>query len=322
MVKVGSFFSGVGGIDLGFAITGGYEIVYANEIDKYPAETYALNFYNTLSRRDIREIDPKWIPDIDVLIAGFPCQPFSVAGRREGFHDAQGRGTLFFELIRILKEKQPRVAFFENVKALSTHDDGNTMRVICNTLHDIGYTVIFKVMNTADYGNLPQCRERIYILAFRDEGDVGSFKWPGRLVLTTQIKDIIDFDKKVPSCYYYTSEKYQGDIYEKLCDAMQDDDPDDPSVYQWRRAYVRKNTRHMIPTLTASMGTGGHNVCLIKTKHGIRKMTPRECFRAQGFPDSFLLSVQSDSRLYKQAGNTVCVPVVHRIANELLNVFV
>ena len=134
--------------------------------------------------------------------------------------------------------------------------------------------------------------------------------------LETKLKDIIDFENKIEDKYYYTPGKYKGDIYEKLLEGM--DDPN--AIYQWRRKYVRKNKSGVVPTLTANQGEGGHNVCLIKTKNGIRKMTPHECFNTQGFDKNFLLpSDMSDARLYKQAGNSVCVSVINRIAEGIVD---
>ena len=316
-----SFFAGVGGIDLGFEQTGQFKTVYANEFDKYPVITYEANFDIDVDNRDIKTVLPEEIPDFDVLLAGFPCQSFSIAGYRQGFEDSKGRGNLFFELIRIMKVKKPRVAFFENVKNLVSHDDGNTFKVICQALTALGYHYTYKVMNAMEYGNIAQNRERIYIIAFRDEKDFNRFTWPEPVKLTSSVKDIIDFENPVDEKYYYTKGKYKGDIYEKLEEAMKNDDPDCPSVYQWRRRYVRQNKSGVVPTLTANQGEGGHNVCLIKTTDGrIRKMTPRECFNAQGFPKDFILpSELRDSKLYKQAGNSVCVSVINRIAEEIKN---
>lgn len=170
-----------------------------------------------------------------------------------------------------------------------------------------------------DYGNMAQNRERIYIVAFRDENDYAKFKWPQTIPLTTTVKDIIDFDNKIADKYYYIEGKYKGGIYEKLVEAMRDDDENHPAIYQWRRKYVRKNQSGVVPTLTANQGEGGHNVCLVKTKNGIRKMTPRECFNTQGYPKEYRLpNKQSDAKLYKQAGNSVCVPVIKRIAEQIL----
>lgn len=314
-----SFFAGVGGIDLGFENTGHFETVYANEFDPYPAKTYELNFPDIhVDVRDIHEVQCDEIPDFDVMLAGFPCQAFSVAGLRQGFDDEKGRGELFFELTRILENKRPRAALFENVKNLVGHDNGNTFRVICRQLDLLGYHYTHRVLNAMEYGNMAQNRERIYIVAFRDQEDFNRFRWPEPVNRTTTVKDIIDFTNKVDDKYYYTEGKYKGDIYDELVKAMKDDDINNPSIYQWRRKYVRKNKSGVVPTLTANQGEGGHNVCLIKTESGIRKMTPRECFNTQGFPKSFRLPTdQAESRLYKQAGNSVCVSVIQRIATAM-----
>ena len=255
------------------------------------------------------------------MLAGFPCQAFSIAGYRKGFDDEKGRGELFFELTRILADKKPRFAFFENVKNLVGHDNGNTFRVICQQLDILGYKYTYQVLNAMNYGNVAQNRERIYIVAFRDEADYEKFHWPLSVPLTSTVKDIIDFENKVDDKYYYTQGKYKGNIYEALVEGMKDDEPEHPAVYQWRRKYVRKNQSGVVPTLTANQGEGGHNVCLIKTSNGIRKMTPRECSNAQGFPKDFKLpDNMSDARLYKQAGNSVCVSVIKRIADEIAQI--
>ena len=321
MLKCASFFAGVGGIDLGFESTGVFKTVYANEFDSYPAKTFEMNYDLEVDVRDIHEVQSEEIPNFDVMLAGFPCQAFSIAGYRKGFEDEKGRGELFFELTRILEDKKPRIAFFENVKNLVGHDNGNTFRVICEQLDILGYKYTYQVLNAMTYGNVAQNRERIYIVAFRDAEDYEKFHWPLSIPLTSTVKDIIDFENKIDEKYYYTEGKYKGDIYEQLVKAMQNDDPSDPAIYQWRRKYVRQNKSGVVPTLTANQGEGGHNVCLIKTKHGIRKMTPRECFNTQGFPKDFKLpDNQSDARLYKQAGNSVCVSVIGRIAEEVAKV--
>lgn len=313
-LRCASFFAGVGGIDKGFEDTGMFETVYANEIDKYPAETFELNFNIKVDCRDIHNVQPEEIPDFDVLLAGFPCQAFSVAGYRQGFYDAKGRGILFFELIRIIKAKKPEIVFLENVKNLVGHDNGNTFRVIIGELKKENYHIKYSVLNAMEYGNIPQNRERIYIAAFKDEEIYRRFDFPMPVELTAKLSDIIDFDSKTDEKYYYTPGKYKGDIYEKLVEAMDDEN----AIYQWRRKYVRKNKNGVVPTLTANQGEGGHNVCIIKTKNGIRKMTPHECFNTQGFPKDFKLpSDMSDARLYKQAGNSVCVSVIKRIAQEI-----
>ena len=318
-LKCASFFAGVGGIDLGFK-TAGFETIYANEFDAYPAKTFELNFPNIhVDVRDINSVKADEIPDFDIMLAGFPCQAFSIAGYRKGFDDEKGRGELFFQLVRILEAKKPRIAFFENVKNLVGHDNGNTFRVICEHLDMLGYKYTYQVLNAMNYGNVAQNRERIYIVAFRDEADYEKFHWPLSVSLTNSVRDIIDFKNPVDTKYQYTEGKYKGDIYEQLVSAMKDDDKNNPAIYQWRRKYVRQNKSGVVPTLTANQGEGGHNVCLIHTDDNkIRKMTPRECFNTQGFPKDFKLpDDMSDARLYKQAGNSVCVSVISRIAENV-----
>ena len=318
-LKCASFFAGVGGIDKGFEDTGFFETIYANEFDPYPVKTFELNFNIKVDCQDIHNVSSKCIPDFDVMLAGFPCQAFSIAGNRQGFNDTKGRGILFFELLRIIKEKQPQVIFLENVKNLVGHDNGNTFSVIIEELKKENYYIKFSVLNAMEYGNIPQNRERIYIVAFKDKNKYQRFCFPMPLKLTTKLADIIDFESKVDDKYYYTPGKYKGNIYELLDEAMDDSD----AVYQWRRKYVRKNKSGVVPTLTANQGEGGHNVCIIRTKYGIRKMTPKECFNTQGFQKDFKLPIDmSDARLYKQAGNSVCVSVIRRIAQQIKETYI
>lgn len=314
-LKIASFFAGVGGIDIGFEKTGAFETVYANEIDPYPVKTFEKNFGLKVDNRDIHDVQPDEIPDVDVIVGGFPCQAFSIAGYRQGFNDAKGRGTLFFEMIRIIHEKKPRIVFLENVKNLVSHDNGNTFRVILKALRNEGYKYRYQVLNAMEYGNMPQNRERIYIVAFRDDADFAKFSFPDPIPLTRSLEDVIDFHSKVDDRYYYTKDKYTGDIYDKLVEAMDDN----RAIYQWRRQYVRKNKSGVVPTLTANMGGGGHNVPLILSDTGIRKLTPHECFNVQGFPANFVLPNLAESRLYKQAGNSVCVDVIYRIAENIVS---
>ena len=313
-LKIASFFTGVGGIDLGFEQTGLCKTIYANEIDESPIKTFELNFDTKVDMRDISRVKSEEIPSFDIMIAGFPCQAFSIAGLRQGFDDEKGRGTLFFELVRILKYHKPKIVFLENVKNLIAHNKGNTFSVILDELNKLGYYVKYSVLNAKDYGNVPQNRERIYIVGFLKKDIYEKFSFPDPIPLTKKLSDVIDFETKLDEKYYYTKGKYKGDIYEKLIEAMDDEN----AVYQWRRKYARKNKSGVIPTLTANQGSGGHNVCLIKTKNGIRKMTPRECFNAQGFPKGFVLPYINDSKLYKQAGNSVCVTVIYRIAKNIM----
>ena len=314
MYSIASFFAGVGGIDLGFELTKQARTIYANEIDPYPIQTFEANFPIKVDQRDICDVKASEVPNIDIILGGFPCQAFSIAGYRKGFEDEKGRGTLFFEILRIIKAKKPKAILLENVKNLVSHDNGNTFRVILEALKDAGYHVRYAVLNAMEYGNIPQNRERIYIVGFKNKKVFEKFTFPGPIPLKKTIHDVIDFINPVDEKYLYTKGKYKGDIYDKLVVAMDDSN----AVYQWRRKYVRKNMSGVVPTLTANQGEGGHNVCLVKTKQGIRKMTPKECFNTQGFPESFVLPNIADGRLYKQAGNSVCVSVVKRIAEQIL----
>lgn len=306
--SVVSFFSGVGGIELGFELTGKFETIWANEIDKFASETYKLNFNSKLVVGDIKEIESKDVPKSDIIVAGFPCQAFSVAGYKKGFED--DRGVLFFDLLRIIKDINPRVVFLENVKNLVGHDNGNTFRVIKEALEFHGYKVKDKVLNAKDYGNIPQNRERIYVIAFRNESDYRNFDYPSSIPLSLEIEDMLESNVTDPS-FFYNEEKYGSfnDIKRGVTSSK--------TVYQWRRKYIRENKSNVFPTLTANMGTGGHNVPLILSEGGIRKLTPRECFNIQGYPENYKLPKISNAQLYKQAGNSVVVPVIKRLAENI-----
>ena len=310
MFRCASFFAGVGGIDLGF-VKAGFDVVYANEICEKASLTFNQNHEIELDTRDIRNIRSSEIPDFDVMLAGFPCQAFSVAGYRQGFDDEKGRGNLYFELERIMKDKRPSIVFLENVKNLVGHDNGRTFRIIRSSMESMGYKIQHKVMNACDYGGIPQNRERIYVVGFLDSGISNCFKFPDKVQLETTIGDIFDFEERVDGRYYYGEDSYMYDELKRDMTSIE-------TVYQWRRTYVRENKSNLCPTLTANMGTGGHNVPLIKTQYGFRKLTPKECFMIQGFDPTFVLPENvADSHLYKQAGNSVVVPVIERIALEI-----
>ncbi|WP_027703189.1 DNA cytosine methyltransferase [Metaclostridioides mangenotii] len=309
---VASFFGGVGGIDLGFEQAKKFSTVYINEFDKNAQETISINFPRvSLDRRDIHEVRVDEVPSTDIVAGGFPCQAFSIAGYRKGFEDE--RGDLFFELLRIIKHHKPKVIFIENVKNMVTHDHGNTFKVIREALTLNGYYIKWKVINGKDYGDIPQNRERIYITGFLDKNAFDEFEFPNKIELTNGLDTVIDFKAKVEDKYYYR----QGiqPFYDKLEETITSQN----SVYQWRRQYVRENKSGVVPTLTANMGTGGHNVPLILSYYGIRKLTPRETFNIQGFPTDFKLPEISNAQLYKQAGNSVVVPVIKRIAENIAN---
>lgn len=312
--NIAAFFSGVGGIELGFEQTNEFRVVYANEFDKYARQTYQLNHPDTyLDGRDIHAVQPKDIPAerVDVIMGGFPCQAFSIAGYRKGFDD--DRGDLFFELLRMIEGRKPRAIFIENVKNMVGHDHGNTFKVIREALTENNYFIKWKVLNGKDYGNIPQNRERIYIVGFDTKEAYDIFEFPEEVNLTTSLSDVIDFGAEPGEAFYYREGKQR--FYDELKECVTSQD----TVYQWRRQYVRENKNGVVPTLTANMGTGGHNVPLILADSGeIRKLTPKETFNVQGYPKTFKLPEGvSNGQLYKQAGNSVVVPVIKRIAENV-----
>ncbi len=300
-------FAGVGGIRIGFE-RAGFKTVWANDFDPYCKSTYDLNFKKVpLTVADISNVKSSDLPRFDVLLAGFPCQPFSIAGYRRGFLDT-GRGNLFFEIVRILHDKKPLAVFLENVKNLKTHDKGKTFNIISDAFDDLGYHMKVEVLNSMDHGNIPQNRERIYIVCFKSKKHADAFEFPTSVTLKKAVTDLLDED--VDERYYYNKHP----LYKKLKEIIKSRD----TVYQWRRTYVRENKSGVCPTLTANMGTGGHNVPLIRDHKGIRKLTPRECARLQGFPESYKLPKDlPDTKLYKQFGNSVTVPVVKRVARQI-----
>lgn len=309
--KTIDLFAGVGGIRLGFE-KAGFKTVFANDFEENCKHTYDLNFKDSkLIVEDIRKIGIDDLPKFDFLLGGFPCQAFSIAGYRQGFKDEKDRGNLFFDVARIIEAKKPEGFLLENVKNLKSHDNGNTFKVIEETLKNLGYHVKAKVLNSMEYGNIPQNRERIYIVGFKNKHYHDKFEFPDPIKLTVKITDVLE--KDVPEKYYYNDKP----LFAKLKGSVKEEG----KVYQWRRQYVRENKKGVCPTLTANMGMGGHNVPIIKDKKGIRKLTPLECFRIQGFKDYKLPKI-SDSALYKQAGNSVSVPVIEAVANQMMKAMI
>ena len=308
MIKTLDLFAGMGGIRLAFESVG-CRTVFANDIDELCRETYDLNFSKPkMTVADICDLSPEELPEFDLLLAGFPCQPFSIAGYRKGFAD-KGRGDIFFRITEMLSSRKPWGFFLENVKNVRTHNRGRTLRTMLDALNEAGYDVSFEVLNTKDHGNLPQNRERIYFVGFRkDSGNTTRFAFPGPVPLTKSVTDFLT-DEEPDDRFYYEGKP----LYEQLKDTVSSS----KTVYQWRRKYVRENKGGVCPTLTANMGTGGHNVPIIKDARGIRKLTPRECARLQGFPDTFRLPELADGHLYKQIGNSVSLGVVRRIAKRI-----
>jgi DNA (cytosine-5)-methyltransferase 1 len=304
-------FSGVGGFH--FAMNPYARCVMASEWDSFARKTYALNFgpemteNNTPFLGDITKINPTHIPDHTVLCGGFPCQPFSIAGKQAGFnHPTQG--TLFYSILQIIDSKNPRVIFLENVKNLASHDGGNTFKIILAELAQRGYHVKHSILNGSTHGNVPQNRERVFIIGFKEQADYDSFNFPTETPLTTNVLSICDINTKADDKYYQTN--MSSPSIQKMHAEIQKIG----IIHQYRRYYVRENKAGVCPTLTANMGSGGHNVPLIKDNFGIRKLTPRECFSFQGFSTDFKIPSLTDSHLYKQAGNSVVVPVVSKIA--------
>ena len=263
---VASLFAGIGGIDLAFQ-NQGFQIKWANEIDEKACKTYSENFSHKIICEDIKNLNPKDLEHVDILTAGFPCQAFSIAGYRKGFDDE--RGSLFFDLMKIVDEIKPRILFLENVKNLKSHHKGETFKQIVKTIEEHGYKVKHQIMNTCEYSNIPQNRERIYIVCFLNDKDYNNFEFPEKINKTLSIQDLIE--KKAEDIYYYNKTKYY--------DILKKEIKNKNTCYQWRRQYVRENKSNMCPTLTANMGTGGHNVPLILDNKDIRKLTPRECAR-------------------------------------------
>lgn len=303
--KVGGLFAGIGGIELGFK-KAGFEISWANEMDKNAAITYRNNHEHTLYEKDIKELKATEVKKVEILTGGFPCQAFSVAGYQKGFKD--DRGNIFFEILRFIDSLKPQVIFLENVKNLQGHDKGRTFQKITDELEDRGYFLKYKILNSAEYANIPQNRERIYIVGFLDRRSFKKFDFPKPHKLKTKIADFID--DQVGDEFYYNKSKYYNQLKAEMKNPL--------TIYQWRRVYVRENKNNLCPTLTANMGTGGHNVPLIMDKKDIRKLTPRECARFQGYDDNFILSNKlANSHLYKQIGNSVTVPVIEAIAKNI-----
>ena len=321
-------FAGIGGIRKGFENAFGEDIstVFVSEWDEYAQKTYRANYKDDFEiAGDITQIEEKDIPKFDICLAGFPCQAFSLAGKRMGFEDdykGMCRGTLFQDVVRICEYHKPKVIFCENVKGLTIHDKGRTFKVIKRAFEQIGYTVYDKVLNSKDFG-VPQNRERIYIVAFRNDIDSSGFKFPEGDNSETKIKDIME--KDVVSVKYYLSTQYLETLkrHKERHEAkghgfgyeIRDVNSQAGAIVcggmgRERNLIVDKRLKDFTP-VTHIKGE--------VNREGIRKMTPREWARLQGFPDSFKLEI-ADVHLYKQFGNSVTVNVIEAIAKEIRKV--
>lgn len=301
-------FAGIGGFHLALESFGA-ECVYANEWDRFAQEVYHRNF-GIMPEGDITKVDETQIPDHDILCAGFPCQAFSISGKRLGFNDS--RGTLFFDVARIVKEKRPRVVFMENVKNFASHDGGNTIKVVEATMRELGYSFHYAVLNAVDYG-VPQKRERVYMVCFRDDIDDSAFSFPAPFKLKRHVEDFLLDDEATENLVVSRSDTYFT--------TTADDRYSDKSIRlgivnkggQGERIYSVKG---IAITFSAYGGgvfskTGGY---LVNGK--TRKLHPRECARLMGYPDTFIISPRA-TQAYKQFGNSVVVDVLQYIVREI-----
>ena len=305
-------FAGMGGFRIALESLGA-ECVYSNEWDIPAQKVYAENFGDT-PEGDITKVNENSIPCHDILCAGFPCQAFSISGKQRGFEDS--RGTLFFDVARIVKAKKPKIVFMENVKNFATHDNGRTLQVVKNTMEELGYTFYQKVLNSVDYG-IPQKRERIYMVCFRNDLEISDFTYPKKFKLVRHVEDFLLQD-----------EEQVKHLYVNRHDTKFNDSKDDTySNKSIRLGIVNKggqgeriySTKGIAITLSAYGGgvfakTGGY---LINGK--TRRLHPRECARIMGYPDSYILA-KNPNQAYKQLGNSVVIDVLQHIACQIANV--
>ena len=284
--------------------------MWAVEKDSACCKTYRHNFKNvSLIERDIRNVNPSELDKVDVITAGFPCQPFSVAGKQRGFNDP--RGHLFYEVGKFVRFHKPRFVFLENVPNLLEHDNGKTFLVVHNVLADLNYTIRYKVMRASEYGGVPQIRDRIYIVAFREQEDCDSFQFPDKIDLNITIEDILQRKQRKHEVYYYPK---NSSFYKKALNIVTKQD----SIYRVYHDSIKVTQNNMCPTLTASMGTRRNQVPLVIDDFGIRKLTLQECLTFQGFPKGYYFpNTITIEESYKECGNTVCVPVVRKLAMQI-----
>lgn len=322
---VGCLFAAIGGFCKAFQRCGA-DVLWANEKDRFATETFKLNFPTVRHlHKPIEELSVKNddLAPVDVLTAGFPCQPFSVAGYKLGFRDE--RGLLFLHIIRLLKEfgdQKPRILLLENVQYFRNHDKGRTFRRVQSEIQKAGYWFSDKdaeVLNTATHTDIPQNRDRIFMVAVNQRySDSNTFAFPAPLPNgeVRAVREFLDLDQKAPAeCYFKPGSQY----HPLFVDAIESGKRG--AVYQLRRNYVRENMSGLCFTLMANMGDGGHNVPVVKDRWGIRKLTIRECARLQGYEDTWFKIPKSLSRsqVLKQIGNSVTVPLVVRLARNCIN---
>lgn len=303
MIRIIDLFAGIGGIRLGFEQAfSGVECVFTSEIDKFAIQTYKANFGEENINGDITLISEKDVPDHDILLAGFPCQPFSQAGLKKGFSDT--RGTLFFDIERILIEKRPKAFLLENVKQLKGHEKGQTLQIILEHLKNAGYKVYFDVLKARDFG-VPQNRERIFIVGFLDQNI--NFKFPQPTNIETFVGSILE--KNVDEKYTISDKLWEGHQRRKTQNKL-NGKGFGYGIFNTLSPYTN--------TISARYYKDGSEILIEQKGKNPRKITPREAARLQGYPDSFEIPV-SNAQAYRQFGNSVCVPVIAAIAKEMRN---
>ncbi len=324
LLQAADLFSGLGGFTLALEQLG-QKTLYATDNDEKAAATYSHNFPQVyFSHKDITrpsETDYQTpaaeLADFphNLLTAGFPCQSFSRAGRQLGLRDHHGHGQVLLSLLDLIDQVHPPIIFFENVSRLTTIDQGSVLRLILTRLKNARYHLHFKVLDASEYGNLPQQRQRFYLVAFANHQQHLRFHWPEPIPLTHGTFDLLEPPETLAPHYYYGNTPLWQEQFQYF--AWQKD-----LIYLWRRNQRRQYPHGITPTLMASMGTGGHNVPLVLDSRGVRKLTPRECLRLQGFPDSFTApSFLSEKDFYRQIGNSLALPVVQRILQQILQTF-
>lgn len=305
--KMIDLFAGIGGTRLGFQLTNKVKSVFTSEIDKFAVKTYEANFGVTPAG-DITKIEASTIPDHDILVGGFPCQAFSQAGKKLGFEDT--RGTLFFEIARILKTKRPKAFLLENVKNLRGHDHGRTYKVIMNTLDELGYKTFSMLYKARDFG-VPQNRERIYIVGFdpKQVPNWDSFVEPIPPKTTTRVGDILE--NSIVDDRFTISDKLWAGHQRRKIENKKNGKGFGYGLFSDKSPYTN--------TLSARYYKDGSEILIEQKNKNPRKLTPREAARLQGFPEQFKIPV-SNSQAYKQFGNSVAVPVVNAVAKAMLDV--
>ena len=302
-------FAGIGAFRL--ALTGfGARCVFSSEWDEKAQETYRMNYGDTPAG-DITKTDERDIPPHDILCAGFPCQPFSISGRRLGFADT--RGTLFFDVARIVKHHRPEIVLLENVRNFASHDGGRTLRVVTDTLEGLGYDVRHAVLDAADYG-VPQKRERIYFVCFRKDLGISGFGFPEPVPLERHVRDILESGEHVKDFIVRRTDVVMN---EGAADRLSASPVRLGTVARGRQGERIYGVKGTAVTLSAYGGGIGAKTGLYLTEDGIRRLTPRECARLDGFPDTFLIP-ENRNTAYRQFGNSIVVDVLQYIVMEIV----